>query len=119
MNAISPYYKSIVAVIVAILSAVQAALFNDQVISPTEWVNVAIAGVTAAAVFAAPNVPGAVYTKAVLAALGAVLTVLTSAIVGGITTSEWIQIILAALGTVGVAAVRNRPLNTIGDPHRL
>lgn len=119
MDVIRPYWKSVVAVIVAILSAVQASLFNDQVISSTEWVNVAIAGVTAAAVFAAPNVPGAVYTKAILAALGAVLTVLASAIIGGISPSEWVQIALAALGTVAVGAVRNRPLNTVGDPHRV
>lgn len=119
MNAIKPYMKSVVAVVVAIFSAVQAALFNDQVISSTEWVNVAIAAVTAAAVFAAPNVPGAAYTKAILAALGAVLTVLASVIVGGVSPSEWIQIFLAGLGTVGVVAVPNRPLNTIDNPHRI
>lgn len=119
MDVIRPYWKSVVAVLVAVLSAAQAALFNDQVISSTEWVNVAIAGVTAAAVFAAPNVPGAVYTKAILAALGAVLTVLASAIIGGISPSEWIQIALAALGTVAVGAVKNKPLNTVGDPNRI
>lgn len=119
MNAIRPYWKAVIAVIVAVLSGLQAALFNDQVISPTEWVNVAIAGVTAAGVFAAPNVPGAVYTKAILAALGAGLTVLASAILGGISPSEWIQIGLAVLGTVGVAAKANVPLNTVGDPRRI
>lgn len=119
MDAIRPYWKSVVAVVVAVLSALQAALFGDEVISSTEWVNVAIAGTTAAAVFAAPNVPGARYTKAILAALGAVLVVLASAIVGGITTSEWVQIALAALGTVAVAGVKNKPLNTIDDPHRI
>lgn len=119
MNAIKPYWKSVVAVIVAVLSAVQASLFGDEVISSTEWVNVAVAGVTAAAVFAAPNVPGARYTKFILAALGAVLTVLASTIVGGITTSEWVQIALAGFGAVAVYGVKNKPLNTIDDPHRI
>lgn len=119
MDAIKPYWKSLVAVVVTVLSALQASLFNDQVISNPEWVNVAIAGVTAAAVFAAPNVPGARYTKAILAALGAVLTVLASSIIGGVSPSEWIQIGLAALGTVGVASVTNKPLNTIGDDGRI
>lgn len=119
MDVIRPYWKSVVTVLVAVLSALQASLFNDQVVSSTEWVNVVIAGVTAAAVFAAPNVPGAVYTKAILAALGAVLTVLASAIIGGISPSEWIQIALAGLGTVAVGAVKNKPLNTVNDPNRI
>lgn len=119
MDIIRPYWKSLIAVLVTVLSAVQAAVLNDEVVSSTEWVNVAIAGVTAAAVFAAPNVPGARYTKAILAVLGAVLTVLTSVIIGGVSPSEWIQIALAAAGAVGVAAKANQPLNTVGDPNRL
>jgi hypothetical protein len=115
MDAIKPYWKSVVAVIVAVLSAVQASLFGDEVISNPEWVNVAIAGVTAAAVFAAPNVPGARYTKFILAALGAVLVVLSSAIIGGITTTEWVQIALAAFGVAAVYGVKNKPLNTVDD----
>jgi hypothetical protein len=109
MDAIKPYWKAAVAVLITLLSAVQAALFGDNVISNPEWVNIAIAGVTAAAVFAAPNVPGARYTKTVLAVLGAALTVLASAIIGGVTYTEWIQIILAAAGAVGVYAVKNKP----------
>ena len=102
------YSKFIAIAVATVLSAISAALMGDSVISPTEWVNVAIAGVGALAVFAAPNVPGAVYTKAILAVLTAALTVLTSAIVGGITYEEWIQIILAALGAIGVYAVPNK-----------
>lgn len=119
MNIIKPYWKAAIAVVIAVLSALQAAVLGDEVISSQEWVNVAIAGVTAAAVFSAPNVPGARYTKAILAGLGAVLVVLTSAIIGGVSASEWIQIGLAALGTVGVAVKSNSPLNTVGDPNRL
>src|SRR6478609_5766496 len=97
MDAIKPYWKSVVAVIVAILSAALAALTGDNTISSTEWVNVAIAGVTAAAVFAAPNVPGARYTKAILAVLGAALAVLASVIIGGLTQTELLQIVVAGL----------------------
>lgn len=107
MNAIKPYWKAFVAVLVTILSAVGAALTGDETISNPEWVNVAIAGVTAAAVFAAPNVPGAKYTKAALAVLGAALAVMASAILGGITYTEWIQIIVAGAGAVGVYAKPN------------
>ena len=103
----SQYSKFFAAVVATVLSAVMAALFGDGVISNPEWVNIAIAGVGACAVFAAPNVPGAVYTKSILAVLTAVLTVLSSTITGGISTTEWIQIALAGLGALGVYAVPN------------
>lgn len=113
MDAIKPYWKAVVAVIVTVLSAVGAALTGDEVISNNEWVNIAIAGVTAASVFAAPNVPGARYTKAILAVLGASLAVMTSAIIGGITYTEWIQIIIAGAGAVGVYAKSNTGTTTV------
>lgn len=104
----SNYSKFVAIVIATVLSAVSAALLGDNVISPQEWVNVAILGVGAAGVFAAPNVPGAAYTKSVLAVLAAVLTVLASVIVGGVGTAEIIQMVLAGLGALGVYAVPNK-----------
>jgi hypothetical protein len=101
------YGKAFAAVLATIISAVLAALTGDGAVSSVEWVNVAILAVGAASVFAAPNVPGAAYTKSVLAVLAAVLTVLTSAITAGITTTEWLQIAMAALGALGVYAVPN------------
>ena len=103
------YGKSIAAVVAALLSAAVAAMIGDAVISSVEWVNVAIAGTGAAAVFAAPNVPGARYTKSVLAVLAAVLMLLTSVITDGITPTEWMQLALAALGALGVYAAPYTP----------
>lgn len=103
----SKYNKMFAIIVATVLSGILAALTGDNAISPTEWVNVAILAVGAAGVFAAPNVPGATYTKSVLAVLAAVLAVLVSAIVGGISTTEWIQIAMAALGALGVYAVPN------------
>lgn len=102
------YAKFFAAVVATVLAAISAALFGDNTISNPEWVNIAIAGVGACAVFAAPNVPGAAYTKTVLAVLTAVLTVLASVILGGVTTTEWIQIALAGLGALGVYSVPNK-----------
>lgn len=101
------YAKAIVAVLITVIGAVAAAMTGDNTISPTEWVNVAILGAGALGVFAAPNVPGARYTKFFLAVLTAGLTAAASAIVGGVTTVEWLQIIVAAAGAVGVWAVPN------------
>lgn len=98
------YMKSFAAVVATVLSAAVAAMIGDGIVSVVEWVNVAIAGSGAAAVFAAPNVPGARYTKSVLAVLTAVLMLLTSVITEGITSTEWMQLALAALGALGVYA---------------
>lgn len=95
-------------VVATILAAILAALTGDNVIDSVEWVNVAILAVGSAGVFAAPNVAGSAYTKTVLSVLAAVLTVLASAIVGGIDTTEWVQIAMAALGALGVWAVPNK-----------
>lgn len=101
------YWKAALMVVATVLSAVVAAMLGDNNVSPTEWVNVAILGVGSASVFAAPNVPGAEFTKTVIAVLTAVLAVLASAIVGGVTNVEWMQIALAGLGAVGVFAKAN------------
>lgn len=106
------YAKALAAVVATVLSAFSAALVGDAVITAVEWVNVAIAGTGAAAVFAAPNVPGAKYTKSVLAVLTAVLVLLTSVITDGITNTELLQLVLAGLGALGVYAAPYSP--TVG-----
>lgn len=111
------YGKSIAALVATLLSAILASLAGDQMISSAEWVNVAIAGVGAAAVFAAPNVPGANYTKSILAVLAAILVVLNSSISDGVSNEEWLQMALAALGALGVYAAPYRPqLAATGRP---
>lgn len=101
----SKYWKSILSVVATILTAVVA--LSGGGISSGEWIQVAVAGVGACAIFTGANVPGAVYTKTVLAVLAAVLAFLTSAIVGGVSGTEWLQIAVLALGAVGVYAVPN------------
>jgi hypothetical protein len=101
------YAKALAAVVATVLSAVVAALTGDGVIGDVEWINIAISGVGALAVFAGPNVPGARITKLVLAALSAVLVLAVNLIVDGVTVSEWLQLGMAALGALGVYAVPN------------
>jgi peptidoglycan/LPS O-acetylase OafA/YrhL len=102
------YAKFLLAIVATVVSGIVAAMTDGQV-TPGEWINVAIAGVGAAAVWAAPNVPGARYTKAILAVLTAVLTFLASAITDGLNSAELLQIVVIALGAVGVYAVPNSP----------
>ena len=101
------YAKAFAAVVATILSGVIAALAGDGVIDLQEWVNVAILAAGALAVFTAPNVPGARFTKAVLAVVTAVLTLAVNLIVGGLDLTEWLQLGMAALAALGVYAVPN------------
>ena len=103
------YSKLIVMVLVTIATALSGVITDG--ITAAEWINVAIAAVGAGAVFTAPNVPGAKYTKAVLAVLAAVLSFLVSAIAGGISPQEWIQVFILAAGAVGVYAIPNKDEN--------
>ena len=98
------YLKSIGMLAATALSLIVAALVGDNTVTGVEWLTVGTTLATAASVFAAPNVPGARYTKVILAIIGAVLTASTTFLTDGITLSEWLQIGLAALGAVGVYA---------------
>lgn len=102
------YFKMLAAVIGAALMALVTA-YSDNVLTTQDKLTIAISVVTAANVFAAPNVWGAMYTKTVLAVLGAVLVFVTSAITDGISTSEWYQIGVVALTATGVWLVPNKP----------
>lgn len=101
------YAKFILAVMATIISGIVVSLTGDEEITTVEWVNISISGVGACAVFAAPNVPGAMYTKSILAVLTACLTLIASFISDGLTTSEWLQVAIAGMGAVGVWAVPN------------
>lgn len=101
------YTKAIVQVVITILAAI-AAVYTDGVTNQ-EWVSIAIIGAGALSVFTAPNVPGAAYTKSILAAITAGLVVLTSAVTGGVQFNELVQIIIAAAGALGVYVFKNEP----------
>lgn len=102
----SRYAKLAATVVATVLSALVAAM-TDGVVTNTEWINVAILAVGSAGVFAAPNVPHSRYTKAAIAVLTAVLTLLASFITDGLTTAELLQLAVAGLGALGVYAVPN------------
>lgn len=100
------YLKAAGMVVATGIMALIGALVTPGVDS-REWINIALAVAGAAAVFAAPNVPGASYTKSVLAVITAVLMLAVNMIAGGIDLSETLQMVLAALGAVGVYALPN------------
>lgn len=101
------YLKLIVALVGAVVMSV-ASFATDNHVSTDEWIQVAIAGATALGVWAAANVPQFTWAKTFVAVLLAVLNLLVSYITDGISTSEWLNLAVAALTAAGVYAVANR-----------
>ena len=101
------YAKFAMAVVATILTGIVGA-YTDGKVTNVEWINVAIVGVGACGVFAAPNVPGSMYTKSIIAVLSAVLAALASFITDGISQSELMQLGVIALGALGIYAVPNK-----------
>jgi hypothetical protein len=108
------YAKTLVALAAAVLAAVLPALTNragllpDGHLGASGVANIIVLAAGALQVFSAPNTPGWRWAKtiaAVLSAAGVVfISALTDADVGA---AEWVQIGMAALGAIGVAAVPN------------
>lgn len=100
------YAKALVAILGAVIAAVVASV-NGVDLDGHGWTNVGLLLTTAAAVYVAPNVPGAKYTKVILAALGALVTGFVSSHTGGFTQTEVIQLAVAVLTAVGVYGAKN------------
>ena len=102
------YLKLAAQLVATVLVAVVAAA-QDNRIDAAEWINTLLVLFTAVGVLGAGNLPAGVwhYTKAIVSAAGAGLTLLVSFVSdGAITGSEWLQVGIAALGAVGVLAVK-------------
>lgn len=107
------YWKAIISVVAAGLSAIAAALTGDGAIDATEGVNVVILTLGAAAVLVAPNVPGSQYTKVLHAVLTAVAVAAASLVADGLSWTDAAQLGVAALGALGVyLAPYQRPATT-------
>lgn len=102
------YRKAFVGAAGVVLSLLVAALAGDGVINLNEWANVVVLGTGAVSVGLAANVPGAKYTKAILAAASAVASLLVSLYTGGLTTPEIWQLVVAGLTAAGVYQIPNR-----------
>lgn len=98
------YGKAIVAVITAALTVAYAALSGDQHIDAEEWVQIGIAAATAVGVYLVPLAPQYTWGKTAVAVVLGVLQALATVVLGGLDTSEWIVLALAAATALGVVA---------------
>jgi len=110
---ISVYAKAIVMIISAGIAILGSAL-TDNLVTPIEYVNIAIAMVTAIGVYLIPNLPaglakfGKTFVVLAGASLMALAVVLGAALSwGAVTSSDWISVALAGLAAIGVHVIPN------------
>lgn len=110
------YAKFGAQVLATVLAAIIAGLVDDR-LDFTEWLNVGVLALGSVGVLGAGNLPDGVwrYTKAIVAAASAVLVLWQSLASGGMTTSEWLQLAVAALGALGVLAVKGPTVYSADD----
>jgi hypothetical protein len=100
--------KAIAQVVATVIAAIIPAVVDG--FTPVEIVNVVLIGLGAIGVGVVPNLTAGVakYAKAIVSITTAVATLLVSYFADGsyhLTTSEWLQLLIAALGAVGVVAI--------------
>jgi hypothetical protein len=107
---ITHYAKSLLYIALAVVGVLVTALADD-VLTVDELVNVAIIGVGAITVYLVPNLPEGPgrYAKVTVTFIVAGLVALQSFLTGGITTTEWLQIAVAAFAGIGVYVIPNEP----------
>lgn len=107
---ITHYAKSLLYIALAVVGVLVTALADD-LLTVDELVNVAIIGVGAITVYLVPNLPEGVgrYAKVLVTFAVAALVALQSFLTDGITTTEWLQIAVAAFAGIGVYVIPNEP----------
>jgi hypothetical protein len=93
--------RTYLTVLFVFITGIQA-FISDNHVTPQESVQIAFAFFTAVAVYLVPNI-GASWVKTAVSAILAALAVLTTAIIGGVSTGDVTNIVLAVLTALGVA----------------
>lgn len=95
------YGKAVVAALLAVITAVHT-FVSDEFITPAEWIQIAIAVVTAISVYLVPIWEYG-WMKTAIAAILAALNVLVTLIADGVTSGDLVQVLMSALTVVLVA----------------
>ncbi|GAA2636995.1 hypothetical protein GCM10010399_82680 [Dactylosporangium fulvum] len=112
------YGKTLAAALVLVVTAVQAAL-SDSRLSDVEGVQIAIAATNAGLIYLVPNTTRYPWVKLALSALLAVLQLLTTLIIDGVSSADVSALFLAALLVLsGVAPSQSGGQQSSGDARR-
>lgn len=118
-STITTYAKSLVYVGLALIGFAVTAL-ADNVITGEESLNFVIIGLGALVVYVVPNMPVgiAAYSKTIAAFIIAGVVMLISLLSGGVTLSEWLQVVIAAFAGIGTLVPNRTPAAyASADPH--
>lgn len=96
------YGKAWIAIAYAVAVAVQVALGGDGRIEADEWVQMGIALATAVAVYMVPITTNYKWMKTAVAVVLALLQALATVLLDGLEPNDWLTLVLAALGAIGV-----------------
>src|SRR6185295_15283192 len=89
-------------IVMAILTTVQQAVSNDSRIDAQEWVQVVLQALMAFNVWATANLPQYTRMKTYVAAVIAVVSLLYTVIIGGVSTQEIINLVITFVAALGV-----------------
>jgi hypothetical protein len=98
--------------LMTVLLGIQTATSDGTVTDGQEWIQISIGAVTAFGVWAAANLPGATWIKTAVASVLAALSILVTAIIGGVNTGEIVNMVIAVLVALGVM-VTTSPVTTV------
>lgn len=115
------YAKPIGVVVVAVITAVAAAL-TDNTITPEEYVVISGVGLSAVGSGIVPNLPAGIgaYAKGIVTFLVAGAATLAVLIVGGLTVAEVLEVLIAAAASVGIVVAAPGPVTaTAATDYRL
>lgn len=101
-------------ILAAGLGTLTAAITGGHLITPVDYINIAISIVAGVTVYLIPDLSAGVakYAKTIVAFSGAALMALavivsTLSSFGGVTTADWLNVLLAGLAAIGVAILPN------------
>lgn len=97
-------YGKVLMQIVAAVAMALIGFLDDNFLDTVEIINCVLVALTAIGVWLVPNLTGgaAKYAKMGVAALTAGFTVLITAVSAGVDTTEWLQVLVAILGALGI-----------------
>lgn len=99
-------------VVMAILNGVQEAISKHDHIGVQEWVQVGLQALMAFNVWATANLPQYGKMKTYVAAAIAIFSLLYTVLDGGISSQEWINLIITGVAAVGVGVIP-QPVTTV------
>lgn len=109
---IKMYAKALIYIALAAVAFLVTAL-SDSVLALDEILNLVIVVLGAVGVYLVPNLDQGVgaYAKTIIAFVTAGIVALLSYLTGGVSVTEWLQVILAAFAGIGVYIVPNEPVD--------